>query len=87
MELFDTTFLLSLHCLKLGMVQFYEGAKSWNGAVSWYSKSWNGAIIEKNSNICEEKYNMICIAKQPAELLCLRAALFYLFPLDCGRWF
>ncbi len=69
------------------MVQFYEGAKSWNGAVSWYSKSWNGAIIEKNSNICEEKYNMICIAKQPAELLCLRAALFYLFPLDCGRWF
>lgn len=33
------------------MVQFYGGAKSWNGAVSWYSKSWNGAIIEKNSNI------------------------------------
>ena len=64
------------------MVQFYEGAKSWNGAVSWYSKSWNGAIIEKNSNICEEKYNMIRISKQPAELLCLRAALFYLFPLD-----
>ena len=50
------------------MVHFYGGAKSWNGAVSWYSKSWNGAIIEKNSNICEEKYNMICISKQPAEL-------------------
>ena len=33
------------------MVQFYEGAKSWNGAVSWYSKSWNGAIIEKNMYI------------------------------------
>ena len=29
------------------MVHFYGGAKSWNGAVSWYSKSWNGAIIEK----------------------------------------
>ena len=54
------------------MVQFYEGAKSWNGAVSWYSKSWNGAIIEK-------KY---VYKSSPQNFLCLRAELFYLFPLD-----
>ena len=31
------------------MVHFYGG-----------DKSWNGAIIEKNSNLCEEKYIKKC---------------------------
>ena len=66
MELFDTTFLLSLHCLKLGMVQFYGGAKSWNGAIYRVFQ-----VVEWCNN--RKKY---VYKNSPQNFLCLRVALF-----------
>ena len=59
------------------MVHFYGGAKSWNGAIYGVFQVVEWCNIRK-------KY---VYKNSPQNFLCLRAELFYLFPLDCGRWF